>query len=818
MNQIKTLTRFLSSCALIIALLTAQLAVVAHAQAPAKAPAATANPYAQQLAAIEKAIDDKRQELGIPGLSLVIVKDDHVIYMKGLGYKNFERKLPVTPNTLFAIGSASKAFTSMLALMSADEGKLSLEDSPKKFLPYFKLRDPEADAKITIRDLLSHRSGLNRTDLAMVTGALNRQELIQVAGMAKPTAKLGEKFQYQNIMYAAAGEAVARAENSTWDELIASRIFKPLGMRSSDTTVAAMQKARDFSFGYDYNTATKVTRRLPQRDIAPSAPAGAINSNAHDMAQWLRFMLSSGIANGKRIVSEKNFNEAISKQIKIGGSVDYGFGWFLRDWNKHKVVEHGGNIDGFNTQVALMPDQKLGFALLTNVTASSLGPFAMNTIWKNIVGEPASERKSSTPAGDPKVEVGLYRLASAGVNFEVTMKDSKLTLTVPGQPPYPLENIGGRRYKLTDPAPAGFFATFRPIKGKETESELFLEQPQGNIVLPKDTGTEANANPAGTTADAGPLAPFVGSYESESSKQVIEIAVRDGKVSLVVPGQPPYPLVESEKNKLRSPGLPEAYWIDANRDDAGAITGIALNQPEGRFSFRRLSAVQLISADDLITKMIAAYGGEEAWHRHTSSLTKIEVDMENQGVLAEGEISARAPNMTASSMRLKALGKQIGTIDSYFDGQNGGEIVSFAPEETYSGKRLDDIRMGSDFYDVLNWKKNYRTITVKRITKVGDEEAFVVEKRGERGTPVTDYVSTKSFLLLKRDSVVASETSGIELPVTQTFSDYHQVEGVLVPYTVVSNNIANGDIVMRVKDIKWNVAFPDSVFKKPVKK
>src|SRR4030095_15549687 len=103
---------------------------------------------------------------------------------------------------------------------------------------------------------------------------------------------------------------------------------------------------------------------------------------------------------GKHLVSEKGFNEAITKQINIAGTVDYGFGWFLRDWNKHKVVEHGGNIDGFNTQVALMPDQKLGFALLTNVTASSLGPFAMNTIWKNIVGEPASERKSSTPAGD----------------------------------------------------------------------------------------------------------------------------------------------------------------------------------------------------------------------------------------------------------------------------------------------------------------------------------------------------------------------------------------------------------------------------------
>ena len=161
---------------------------------------APAPEYSTQLAAIEKAIDDKRKELGIPGLSLVIVKDDKVIYMKGLGVKDFEKKLPVTPNTLFAIGSASKAFTALTAVMTVDQGRLSLEDSPKKYLPYFTLRDPEAAAKITIRDLLAHRSGLNRTDLAMVTNKLNREELIKVAGQAKATAKLGEKFQYQNIM------------------------------------------------------------------------------------------------------------------------------------------------------------------------------------------------------------------------------------------------------------------------------------------------------------------------------------------------------------------------------------------------------------------------------------------------------------------------------------------------------------------------------------------------------------------------------------------------------------------------------------------
>jgi hypothetical protein len=126
------------------------------------------------------------------------------------------------------------------------------------------------------------------------------------------------------------------------------------------------------------------------------------------MAQWLRFMLSGGVVNGKRLVSEKAINEATTKQINIGGTVDYGLGWFLRQWNKHKVVEHGGNIDGFNSQVAFMPDQKLGFVLLTNVTASTLGGFSMNTIWKNLVGDPdaAKDQTASGQAIDPKLEVG----------------------------------------------------------------------------------------------------------------------------------------------------------------------------------------------------------------------------------------------------------------------------------------------------------------------------------------------------------------------------------------------------------------------------
>src|SRR5690606_29526846 len=191
---------------------------------------------------------------------------------KGLGYKDFENKVPVTADTQFAIGSATKAFTGLTVLMAQDAGKLSLDDSPRKYLPYFRMYDPETNEKITIRDLLSHSSGLNRTDLAMITGRLTRAELIEVAAQARPTAKFRERFQYQNLMFTAAGEVVAAVEKKPWEKVVPEMVFKPLGMANSSMSIEEMAKAADSSFGYQYNFDTKETQRLPFREIKEVAP------------------------------------------------------------------------------------------------------------------------------------------------------------------------------------------------------------------------------------------------------------------------------------------------------------------------------------------------------------------------------------------------------------------------------------------------------------------------------------------------------------------------------------------------------------------
>jgi CubicO group peptidase (beta-lactamase class C family) len=767
---------------------------------------------AEKLAAIEKTIEAKRAELGVPGVAVAIVKDDKAVFQKGFGLRDVERNLPVTADTLFAIGSCSKAFTAMAVVISQDEGKLSLDDSPKKHLPYFKLQDPEADAKITVRDLLHHSSGLDRTDIAWYTGALNREEAIKVAGLAKPTAKFREKFLYQNNMYSAAGEVVGRANKTTWEGYIAERFFKPLGMKSSDMSVKQMVKAADHATGYSLED--KKTEKAMLRDLTNIAPAGAINSNVKDMSQWARLMLGGGVFEGKRFVSEKGFAEIVKKQISAFGDAGYGLGWLLNKWEGHQVVSHGGGIDGFNSLVTLMPDQKLGIIILTNVSGSALPQQIQNAVFQNIVGKPESA-VAAGPTAPPQSEVGKYALGA--LNIEVAFKDGKLRATVPGQPEYELINVGGRRYKLGPPAPDGFFMTFRPVKGSESNTEMYLEQPHGNHTLPK---AKADGEKGVATANLPQYKELIGKYELNG--ETGEITTKDDKVVLVVPGQPAYTLVEKGKDTFGALELPDSYRATFKRNAAGEITGFLLKQPEGEFDVKRVSgpapsAPTDITVDDLMAKAITAAGGEAALRKHRSMKVITTLDFENQGLTGESVAYTRAPNLAASTITVMGLGKKVGSIREYYDGASGGSETDFSLPDVYKEKQLDDTRLASDFYETLNWKTLYKTVTIKEKSKVNDEEVYVVVKTPEKGNAVTDYISAKSFLLLKRDRLVNEGEGQAAIPISETFGDYRNIDGVTLSFSSVTKHPSMGRIIGKVKEVKFDVDIPDATFRASAK-
>lgn len=623
-----------------------------------------------------------------------------------------------------------------------------------------------------------------------------------MAGEAKPIAKLREKFGYQNVMYAAAGEIVAKTSGMSWENFVAEKIFKPLGMTNSSVSVEDMKKAKDFSFGYDYNSDIKETRFLPLRDIKETAPAGAINSSARDMANWLRFMLNGGVTpDGKRLVSENLFAELTKPQMKITDKMHYGLGWMLQDFKGLKLVQHGGNIDGFNAMVAMIPEKKIGFALLTNVTNSSLTSEIFGIVFNNLLFPTTPEKTVAGNANESGAKlpaekiIGTYKFKEAGFNVEIANKDGKLTMNVPAQPRYTLENVSGNKYKMS-PLPDGFFATFRPSAGNPNEVELVLDQPNKSFVLARATAADLTE----AVKKAESFGEFAGTYESKDNPaSKAEIAVKDAALTITLTGQPTLALIEKGKDVFAFNGLPAAYQMEVKRDASNKIVSVVFNQPEGKFEYTRIGGnaannAPTVNVDELMAKVANALGGEANWKKLNSRVTKFEIDLVHQGVKGFGTSYAKAPNMTATELKFIALGKEIGTSFDYFNGTEGGQFLSFAPPEKYTGKQFEDAKIEADFYGLVNWKANYKTASVKGTSKVGDEEVYVLVLEPEKGNKDTIYISTKTFLPLKLESVISSSTSGIDIPYSQAMSDYREIDGVKIPFRVVNSNIANGTL------------------------
>ncbi len=361
-------------------------------------------------AQVDAILTQQQKEMHIPGLAFAVVKGDEVVYLKAFGLRDIERNLPATPDTVFPIGSCTKAFTSMAAAISQDEGLLSLDDHPRRFLPYFKMADPEADARVTLRDMLSHRTGLMaKADLAAEPGVLTRAEYVQAATSAKPTAKFRAAFQYSNAMFSAAGEIVGKANRSTWEDVVERKILRPLGMTSSLASALDMSAAVDHATGYVFVDGEKKWLPVPTpRGFAALAPAGSIASSARDMTRWVRMLSNGGRIGAKRIVSESMLSEVVSGQVPINSTMSYALGWVTYDWNGLRVVEHNGGSEGISALVSFIPRRRVGFVFLANTSPNFMTTIgnAGKLLWPLILeGTPASSpppAASARPHPAPK--------------------------------------------------------------------------------------------------------------------------------------------------------------------------------------------------------------------------------------------------------------------------------------------------------------------------------------------------------------------------------------------------------------------------------
>lgn len=337
----------------------------------------------------------------VPGLAIAIVRNDSVIYAKGYGVQDVNKRTPVDEKTIFAIGSSSKAFTAAAVAMLADEKKVELDASVTRYLSGFQLADAYATREMTVRDLLSHRSGLSRGELAWYGSGFDRDEIVRRVRFLQPSWSFRSQFGYQNIMYIAAGQVAAHVSGLSWDDFIQNRIFMPLGMKASTTTIRGLDKRTNVAS--PHAETDSMVKAVPWRNIDNAGPAGSINSNVTDMAQWVRLQLNNGIVDGKRLIANRSVQEMHTPHtiIRLDSAAraqnpdthfsSYGLGWFLEDYRGRGVIHHGGNVDGFTALVAMLPEEKFGFVMLTNMNGTGLPAALMRKVFDYQLRAPARD-------------------------------------------------------------------------------------------------------------------------------------------------------------------------------------------------------------------------------------------------------------------------------------------------------------------------------------------------------------------------------------------------------------------------------------------
>src|SRR5581483_4839270 len=313
------------------------------------------------------------REWNVPGLAIGIVKDDKCIYAQGFGKRNIAQDLDVTARTLFAIASCTKSFTAAALGILVDEKQLDWDTPIKHYLPQFKMYDAFATERITVRDLLTHRSGLPRHELVGYNSSYSRKELVERLQYLEPNKDLRCEWQYSNLMYMLAGYLCEAITGQRWEDFVQERIFMPLGMMNSNFSARISQCSNDFALPYK-----EVNGEMQEGEFSQpgaTAPAGNINSNVEEMSQWLLFQLNKGKHGELQLLSEAQMAQIhrphmplpdIIERINGLSFASYAFGWHIGCYKGHRVLQHAGGVEGFSALMTCLPDDSLGIVVLTN--------------------------------------------------------------------------------------------------------------------------------------------------------------------------------------------------------------------------------------------------------------------------------------------------------------------------------------------------------------------------------------------------------------------------------------------------------------------
>jgi CubicO group peptidase (beta-lactamase class C family) len=326
-----------------------------------------------ELAGIEEVIERGMRDWGIPGLAVAVVKDDELVWARGFGVRRLGEDGPVDADTLFNVASVTKAFTAAALGILVDEERLDWDDPVVRHLPRFRLYDPYVTQTATIRDLLAHRVGVGRMTgnrLKWISSRSRAEQMERIRHLG-PDQTFRNGHVYSNVMYMVAGEVIPSVTGSSWEDFVRERIFAPLGMSRSTTSVTQLRPGDNVAYPHQEIDGRVV--EIPRRNFDAVGAAASIHTSASEIAAWMRLHLGEpGVLEGRRLLNDATVKEmhraqSISRTPAFTSLAAYGLGWNLGDYAGHPVSRHSGAVDGINTHLVLMPDQQLGIFVVANL-------------------------------------------------------------------------------------------------------------------------------------------------------------------------------------------------------------------------------------------------------------------------------------------------------------------------------------------------------------------------------------------------------------------------------------------------------------------
>jgi CubicO group peptidase (beta-lactamase class C family) len=575
---------------------------------------AQAQDITAKLSGFDSYMEQVLKDWNTPGIGVGIVVNDKLVFAKGYGYRDYEKKLAFTPATLCQIASNSKLFTAISAGMLVEEGKLTWDKPIRESVPTIQFYNDQLNNNVTLRDMLSHRTGVTRHDSIWFRSPFSRKELFEKLKYLEPQEPMRQTFLYNNLMYAATGQIIELKSGKTWEQFVREKIFTPLDMKTTTFSIAEMTQHPDHGVPYKEKRDSFELYKIPYyEDTEGIAPAGAIISNIDELSHWLIALMNDGKYNGKQVlpanVLKATLQPAIGLPNTLGEALGYwemlnpayGMGRQTAAYRGHLMTFHGGDLPGFHSQVSFMPNDKIGvIVLVISDHSAPLYNIVSYNVYEGLLGmdqTPWSQRNLQRRLAGKKA--GTEARAKAGTDRVPNTKPSHALADYAGE----FENSAYGILKIglkSDALQFGFHAFDFPLSHFHYDrfdtpddeqygrfSLNFRTNPQGDIdsaVISLDEG-EVVFTRKPETLEPALLEKLSGDYLTPT-KVKFQVLYQPGTgLSLAFPGGPPQKLIPIKGLKFRTPQFADDIYEFVMEN--GKVTALKERTPEGEFTFTR---------------------------------------------------------------------------------------------------------------------------------------------------------------------------------------------------------------------------------------